>query len=151
MDRLADRNLSALTFTTETTGGLPKRASVVVGSGIVGSSIAFHLAHTGLSDVLLVERNVLTSGTTQHAAGLVANACESIASPPLRNPMTNIKGAVPHQPEWLDADWNTDFVPPRPLWVTVAGGKPLLLPGEAHLFYCRPGKGKTWSDLKMTL
>jgi 4-methylaminobutanoate oxidase (formaldehyde-forming) len=35
-----------------------------VGGGIVGSSIAFHLAHTGMSDVLLVERNVLTSGTT---------------------------------------------------------------------------------------
>ena len=65
MYRLADRSLSAFTFITEATGGLPKRASVVaVGGGIVGSSIAFHLAHTGMSDVLLMERNVLTSGTT---------------------------------------------------------------------------------------
>ncbi len=80
MDRLADRDLSALTFTAEATGALPKRASVVVvGGGIVGSSIAYHLAQAGMSDVLLVERNVLTSGTTWHAAGLIANARGSVA------------------------------------------------------------------------
>jgi choline dehydrogenase-like flavoprotein len=67
-------------------GGLPKRASVVVvGGGIVGSSLAFHLAHTGMSDVLLMERNVLTSRSTEHAAGLVANARGSIASPRCRS------------------------------------------------------------------
>jgi len=80
VDRIADRNLSALTFTAEATGDLPKRASVVVvGGGIVGYSIAYHLAHAGVSDVLLLERNVLTSGTTWHAAGLIANARGSIA------------------------------------------------------------------------
>lgn len=44
---------------------------VVVGGGIVGCSVAYHLASRGVSDVLLLEREELTSGTTWHAAGLV--------------------------------------------------------------------------------
>ena len=52
---------------------LPDRAQVVVvGGGIIGASVAYHLAHAGLSDVLLLERDRLTSGTTWHAAGLMA-------------------------------------------------------------------------------
>ena len=37
---------------------------VVIGGGIVGCSIAYHLAHMGMTDVLLFEQNQLTSGTT---------------------------------------------------------------------------------------
>ena len=43
----------------------------VVGGGIVGCSVAYHLALRGCTDVLLLERDRLTSGTTWHAAGLV--------------------------------------------------------------------------------
>jgi len=51
---------------------LPARARVViVGGGIVGCSVAYHLAKLGWKDVVLLERNALTSGTTWHAAGLV--------------------------------------------------------------------------------
>jgi 4-methylaminobutanoate oxidase (formaldehyde-forming) len=51
---------------------LPARARVVViGGGIIGTSIVYHLAHLGWKDVLLVERDRLTSGTTWHAAGLM--------------------------------------------------------------------------------
>ncbi len=51
---------------------LPDRARVVViGGGIIGCSVAYHLAHLGWTDVVLLERNKLTSGTTWHAAGLV--------------------------------------------------------------------------------
>jgi 4-methylaminobutanoate oxidase (formaldehyde-forming) len=51
---------------------LPERAQVViVGGGAVGCSVAYHLAHRGWRDVLLLERDQLTSGTTWHAAGLV--------------------------------------------------------------------------------
>ncbi|MDX1592892.1 MAG: FAD-dependent oxidoreductase, partial [Gammaproteobacteria bacterium] len=51
---------------------LPDRARVViVGGGIVGCSVAYHLARRGVDDVLLLERKQLTCGTTWHAAGLV--------------------------------------------------------------------------------
>ena len=44
---------------------------VIVGGGVIGLSIADHLAKLGLDDVLLLERNRLTSGTSWHAAGIV--------------------------------------------------------------------------------
>lgn len=51
---------------------LPKRARVVViGGGVIGCSVAYHLAHMGWKDVVLLERDRLTSGTTWHAAGLI--------------------------------------------------------------------------------
>ncbi len=51
---------------------LPQRARVVViGGGIIGCSVAYHLAHMGWTDVVLLERDKLTSGTTWHAAGLM--------------------------------------------------------------------------------
>ena len=51
---------------------LPTQARVVVvGGGIIGCSTAYHLAKLGCSDVLLLERAKLTSGSTHHAAGLV--------------------------------------------------------------------------------
>ena len=50
----------------------PGRAEVVIiGGGIVGCSTAFHLARAGVTDVVLLERAQLTSGSTFHAAGLV--------------------------------------------------------------------------------
>jgi 4-methylaminobutanoate oxidase (formaldehyde-forming) len=50
----------------------PHKAEVVIiGGGVVGCSIAYHLAGIGWSDVVLLERKQLTSGTTWHAAGLI--------------------------------------------------------------------------------
>ena len=52
---------------------MPDRAQVVVvGGGIVGCSVAYHLARRGVTDVLLLEQGKLTGGTTWHAAGLVS-------------------------------------------------------------------------------
>src|SRR3954451_15975314 len=51
---------------------LPSSAKIVIiGGGIIGTSTAYHLAKMGVSDVLLIERGKLTSGSTWHAAGLV--------------------------------------------------------------------------------
>ncbi|MBL6951032.1 MAG: FAD-dependent oxidoreductase [Alphaproteobacteria bacterium] len=51
---------------------IPSHAAIViVGGGVVGCSIAYHLVKLGITDVLLLERKQLSSGTTWHAAGLV--------------------------------------------------------------------------------
>ncbi|MGU9962065.1 MAG: GcvT family protein [Candidatus Puniceispirillales bacterium WSBS_2018_MAG_OTU23] len=54
-------------------GQLPKHArAVIIGGGVVGCSVAYHLTKLGWTDVVLLERKQLTSGTTWHAAGLIA-------------------------------------------------------------------------------
>ena len=57
---------------------LPDRAQVViVGGGMAGCSVAYHLVKLGWTDVVLLERDQLTSGTTWHAAGLVGQLRQS--------------------------------------------------------------------------
>ena len=52
---------------------VPSHARVVIiGGGVIGCSVAYHLAKQGWKDVVLLERKQLTSGTTWHAAGLIA-------------------------------------------------------------------------------
>ena len=48
-----------------------KAQVVIVGGGAIGLSIAYHLGHLGVKDVVLLERHQLTSGTSWHAAGIV--------------------------------------------------------------------------------
>jgi len=53
-------------------GALPGRAQIVIiGGGVIGTSVAYHLTRLGRTDVLLVEQGQLSCGTTWHAAGLV--------------------------------------------------------------------------------
>ncbi len=51
---------------------------IVIGGGVIGCSVAYHLARDGVADVVLLERRQLTSGTTWHAAGLVGQLRTSI-------------------------------------------------------------------------
>lgn len=75
MERLVDRTIGACQFTASAQDDLPQRARIViVGGGIVGSSIAHHLAALGERDVLLLDSNTLGSGTSWHAAGLANRA-----------------------------------------------------------------------------
>ena len=58
---------------------------VIIGGGVIGLGTAYHLAKLGIDDVLLIERNQLTSGTSWHAAGIVG---------PLRASMNLTKLAI---------------------------------------------------------
>jgi 4-methylaminobutanoate oxidase (formaldehyde-forming) len=59
---------------------LPSHAQVVIiGGGVIGCSVAYHLTKLGWRDVVLLERKVLTSGTTWAAAGLVGQLWASSA------------------------------------------------------------------------
>ena len=48
-----------------------KARAVIIGGGVIGASVAYHLTKKGWRDVVLLERKQLTSGTTWHAAGLI--------------------------------------------------------------------------------
>ena len=51
---------------------IPKKGrAIIIGGGVSGCSVAYHLAKLGWKDVILLERKKLTSGTTWHAAGLI--------------------------------------------------------------------------------
>src|SRR5215475_11697893 len=64
--------MASATRTTEKSASLPSHARVVVvGGGVIGTSVAYHLAALGWKDIVLLERDRLTSGTTWHAAGLM--------------------------------------------------------------------------------
>ena len=55
-------------------GRFPTQAQVVIiGGGVIGCSVAYHLTKLGWQDVLLLERSKLTAGTTWHAAGLIVS------------------------------------------------------------------------------
>ena len=67
--------------------GLPDRARVVIiGGGVGGTAVAYHLARLGWTDVLLLDRSELTSGSTFHSAGLVG---QLRASPTLTRMMVD--------------------------------------------------------------
>ncbi len=52
---------------------MPEQAqAVIIGGGIIGCSIAYHLALLGWLDIVLLEKGELTSGTTFHSVGLVS-------------------------------------------------------------------------------
>ena len=62
------------------TTNLPSHARVViVGGGVMGCGLAYHLAHEGWSDVVLLEKAELTSGSTWHAAGQITHSTSSYA------------------------------------------------------------------------
>jgi len=64
---------------------IPNGAKVVViGGGVIGCSVAYHLAKFGWKDTILLERDQLTSGTTWHAAGLVSQLGPSAAITKIR-------------------------------------------------------------------
>ena len=70
---------------------LPSSAKVVIiGGGVAGCSVAYHLAKFGWKDIVLLERDQLTSGTTWHAAGLIGQIGSSATITKLINHSLNL-------------------------------------------------------------
>jgi heterotetrameric sarcosine oxidase gamma subunit len=70
---------------------LPQHASIVIlGGGIIGASVLYHLAKDGVSDAVLLERDRFASGTTWHAAGIVGQLRESKAQTELAQYTTSL-------------------------------------------------------------
>ena len=73
------------------TKSIPQSAkAVIIGGGVAGCSTAYHLAKYGWKNVVLVERDQLTSGTTWHAAGLVSQLGPTAAVTKIRKYTTHL-------------------------------------------------------------
>ena len=89
---------------------LPKSSKVVViGGGIAGCSVAYHLAKYGWKDTILLERDQLTSGTTWHSAGLVGQLGASATITRLRKYSLNLYKELEKKNwiiNWIKAKWS---------------------------------------------
>ena len=83
---------------------IPKSTKVVIiGGGVIGCSVAYHLTKFGLKDVVLLERDQLTSGTTWHAAGLVSQLGPTAAITKIRKYSIDLyKKLEKDVDHWLD-------------------------------------------------
>ena len=82
-------------MTTDLTTDLAARARVVIiGGGVIGTSVAYHLTKLGWTDVLLLEQGTLSCGTTWHAAGLVGQLRASESATRLVQYSTELYGEL---------------------------------------------------------
>ena len=87
---------------------LPQSAQyVIVGGGIVGCSVAYHLTKMGHRDVVLLEQGQLSCGTTWHAAGLVGQLRSQPAMTNLIRYSTELYSQL-ERPGLPPAGWNAD-------------------------------------------
>ncbi|HLB39722.1 MAG TPA: FAD-dependent oxidoreductase [Actinomycetota bacterium] len=93
-ENLANRDLDSSIL--EPVSEPPARAQVViVGGGVIGASIAYHLTELGITDVVVLERTRLTGGTTWHAAGLVSQVRGTHALTELSRINASLYAALP--------------------------------------------------------
>src|SRR5918911_4059986 len=77
---------------------LPDRARVVIiGGGVIGTSVAYHLTKLGVTDVVLLEQGQLSCGTTWHAAGLVGQLRASESATRLVQYSTQLYAELEHE------------------------------------------------------
>lgn len=80
---------------------------VIIGGGIFGTSVAYHLAKAGCSDVILVEKGELTSGTTFHSVGLVSQFRTSPALMKVMNYTINLYNELAKGEGGASLGWHT--------------------------------------------
>ena len=82
---------------------LPPARVVIIGGGVIGTSVAYHLAQLGWTDVLLLEQGQLSCGTTWHAAGLVGQLRASENGTRLVQYSTELYAGWRRRPAWAPA------------------------------------------------
>ena len=80
---------------------------VIIGGGIFGTSVAYHLAKAGCTDVVLVEKGELTSGTTFHSVGLVSQFRTSPALMKMMNYTINLYNELAQGEGGDSLGWHT--------------------------------------------
>ena len=100
-ERLDMDDVSANMEVNKATGKLPGTARVVViGGGSVGASVLYHLAEKGWTDVVLLEKNELTSGSTWHAAGNCPNFVGSWTMMKIQSYSTSLYRELGEKVDW---------------------------------------------------
>jgi glycine cleavage system aminomethyltransferase T/glycine/D-amino acid oxidase-like deaminating enzyme len=79
--------------------------AVVIGGGVAGTSIAYHLAELGWNDIVLLDRDQLTSGSTFHSAGLVGQLRSSVSLTRMMMYSTDLYRRL-HAETGVDPDWH---------------------------------------------
>ncbi len=79
--------------------------AVVIGGGVAGTSIAYHLAELGWNDVVLLDRDQLTSGSTFHSAGLVGQLRSSVSLTRMMMYSAELYRRL-HAETGVDPDWH---------------------------------------------
>src|SRR5205823_7387830 len=80
-------------------------SAVVIGGGVAGTSIAYHLAELGWNDVVLLDRDQLTSGSTFHSAGLVGQLRSSVSLTRMMMYSAELYRRL-HAETGVDPDWH---------------------------------------------
>ena len=78
---------------------------MIIGGGVGGTSIAYHLAKLGWDDVVLVDRNQLTSGSTFHSAGLVGQLRGSVSLTKMMMYSVELYRRIGEESEDFDPGW----------------------------------------------
>ena len=79
--------------------------AVVIGGGVAGTSITYHLAELGWNDVVLLDRDLLTSGSTFHSAGLVGQLRSSVSLTRMMMYSAELYRRL-HAETGVDPDWH---------------------------------------------
>ena len=107
---------------------LPARARVVIiGGGVIGTSVAYHLTELGWTDVVLLEQGQLSCGTTWHAAGLVGQLRATESGTRLVQYSTQLYERWKRRPAWAPASGAaaaSRWPAPRTGWSSCAAPRP---------------------------
>ena len=132
----------------DTNAMLPARARVVIiGGGVVGCSVAYHLTRLGWKDVVVLERKTLTGGSTFHAAGLVGQLRSSASITQLLKYSVELYSkleAETGQATGWKANGGLRLACNHERWPKSSDGRPPRTVSGSRCICFRPAKPRSW-------